>query len=239
MNIKKAITSLLSIAVLAMVGVGAASAQAANDQKTFASVTGAGDFDSNCFTYTGASGFSITPGATFTSQYLKMPPGQFPTTLSFVGLSNVGALSTNGMGQYTQALTGGSFMLTANSGTDLLLSGTFDGGNLLVATTGSDTSSLRNTLTNVVYTGGSYFTASGLSNPGAFSLSMTSVHPTIGITDGHFNDFVAGGTGTFSATTPASSVVPEPATVVPFVLGGLGLLGLAVRKSRRTSGSAV
>ncbi len=239
MNIKKAITSLLSIAVLAMVAVGSASAQAANDQTTFASATGSGAFKSNAFTYTGASGFSITPGATFTGQLLQIDEVQFGSTLAFNGLNNVGTVTSNGMGQFTQALSGGSFSLTANGGADLLLSGTFDGGNLLVATAGSDTSSLRNTLTNVVYTGGSYFTASGLVNPGAFSLSMTSVHPTVGITDGHFNDFTAGGTGTFSATTPAPSVVPEPATVVPFILGGLGLLGLAVRKSRRTSGAAV
>ena len=36
---------------------------------------------------------------------------------------------------------------------------------------------------------------------------------------------------------PAPST-PEPATVVPFALGGLGLLGLIARKTRRTSGAA-
>lgn len=237
MNIKKAMTSLLSIAVLATVGVGAASAQS---QTTFASTTGAGSSASNCFTYTGASGFSITSGATFTGQLLSNPPGQFPTTLNFVGLNNVGTVTGTGTtaDPFNQLLSGGSFSLTANGGADLLLAGTFGGGNLLVGTTGSTASTLSNNLTNVVYTGGSYFTASGLNNPGSFSLSMTSVTPSIGVTGGHFNDFKAGGTGTFSATTP-SSVVPEPATVVPFILGGLGLLGLAVRKSRRTSGATV
>ena len=34
------------------------------------------------------------------------------------------------------------------------------------------------------------------------------------------------------------STVPEPATLVPFALGGLGLLGLIARKTRRTSGAA-
>ncbi len=39
---------------------------------------------------------------------------------------------------------------------------------------------------------------------------------------------------------PASlpSSVPEPASLVPFALGGLGLLGLIARKTRRTSGAA-
>lgn len=237
MNIKKAITSLLSIAVLATVGVGAASAQS---QTTFASTTGAGPSASNCFTYTGASGFSITPGATFTGQLLSNPPGQYPTALSFVGLNNVGDVTGTGTtaDPFNQLLSGGSFTLTANGGADLLLAGMFGGGNLLVGTTGSTATTLSNNLTNVVYTGGSYFTTSGVGNPGSFSLSMTSVAPAVGVTNGHFNDFKAGGTGTFSGTTP-SSVVPEPATVIPFVLGGLGLLGLAVRKSRRTSGAAV
>lgn len=43
-----------------------------------------------------------------------------------------------------------------------------------------------------------------------------------------------------NATTydaPTATAVPEPATVVPFVLGGLGLLVLAARKTRR-AGSA-
>lgn len=229
MNIKKAITSLLGIAVLAMVGVGAASAQ------TPTSFSGVLNGYGNVFSYSGATGFGTTPGATFTAQdaFTTNPL----STLTFTGLANDGVLTTNNMGQYTQALTGGTFLL-ASSGGSTLLSGTFGGGNLLVGTLGSDAGTVRNTLVNVVYTGGSYFTASGLINPGSFAFSMTGINPVLSVTNGRFDDFTASGSGTFSASRP-SSVVPEPATVVPFVLGGLGLLGLAVRKSRRTSGAAV
>ena len=44
-----------------------------------------------------------------------------------------------------------------------------------------------------------------------------------------------------NATTylgPTPAVVPEPASVIPFALGGLGLLGLVARKTRRTNGAA-
>ena len=37
---------------------------------------------------------------------------------------------------------------------------------------------------------------------------------------------------------PPVTKTPEPATVIPFALGGLGLLGLIVRKTRRAGGAA-
>ena len=228
MNINKAITSLFSIAVLATVGVGAASA----DPTPFSGVlNGVG----RVFTYSGTNGFSITPGATFTAQDAYTTDSL--ATLSFTGLANDGLATDNGNGSYQQYLTGGTFLLKSSSGSTLL-AGTFGSGDLFSGTIGSDATVLRNTLVNVVYTDGSYFTASGLDNPGSFSFSMVGASPVLSVSNGHFNDFKAAGSGTFSASTP-SAVVPEPATVVPFVLGGLGLLGLAVRKSRRTSGATV
>ncbi len=229
MNIKKAITSLLSIAILAGVGVGAASAQ------TPTGFSGVLNGFGQVFSYSGATGFSTTPGATFTAQDAFSTDNL--STLTFTGLANDGLLVSKGGDSYEQSLTGGTFLLKSNSGSTLL-SGTFDGGNLLSGTVGSDAGVLRNSLVNVVYTGGSYFTASGLVNPGSFSFSLVGAKPTLSVVNGHFNDFTSTGSGVFSAS-PASSVVPEPATVVPFVLGGLGLLGLVVRKSRRTSGAAV
>ncbi len=228
MNINKAITSLLSIAVLAMVGVGSASA----DPIGFSGVlNGFGQV----FSYSGANGFNTTPGATFTAQDAFSTDSL--STLAFTGLANDGSVVNKGNGNYEQSLTGGTFLLKSNSGSTLL-SGTFSGGNLLSGTVGSDAGVLRNTLVNVVYTGGSYFTNSGLVNPGSFSFSLVGANPTLSVSNGHFNDFTSTGSGVFSASSP-SSVVPEPATVVPFLLGGLGLLGLVARKARRTSGATV
>jgi hypothetical protein len=215
----------------------AQSTPAASNQTTFASITGISDgasTSSNVFTYTPGvgGGFSISPNALFSSEYVLSPISfAAPVNVSFTGLNNVGTL-TGGPANYQQALSGGSFAVT--SGGTSLLTGTFDGGNLLDGTVGASTSTITNTLTNVTFTGGSYFSQSGLFNPGSFSLSMTSVAPPISAGATYFNGFTAGGTGTFSAST-IPPAVPEPATAVPFVLGGLGLLALIVRKNRRAS----
>lgn len=47
-----------------------------------------------------------------------------------------------------------------------------------------------------------------------------------------------GTTANVPSYSPGPSSVPEPATLAPFALGGLGLLGLIVRKTRRTNGAA-
>ena len=236
MKINKIIGTFVAVMGLGMVVAAPSMAQ----QQTFASATAAGGFASDGFTYTTGlgGGFDVTPGATFTAEFL--PTGAttpFPTaTLSF-GANSLRnkSLVVNGM-DYTEHLTGGTFTLFDSATSTLLLSGKFGGGDLLKGTQGASTASLVNTLTNVTYTGGTYFTASGFNNPGAFSIALTSVIPNVGITSGYLDSFAAGGTGTFSARIPAPT--PEPATVVPFMLGGLGLLGLIVRKTRRTSGAA-
>lgn len=233
MNMKKAILGLVASVAVA---VTLAAPSHAQGQQTFASITGAGAGSSNVFTYNSgaAGGFSITPGAQFLASFLPTFTTNGPATVTFTGLTNVGTVSGAGTvsNPYTQELSGGSFDVV--SGGSTLLTGTFGGGNLLEGVSGASTAAITNQLNNVTYTGGSYFTSSGLSNPGSFSISMTSVTPAVGVSGGYINSFKAGGTGTFSAT----SAVPEPATVVPFTLGGLGLLGLIVRKSRRTNGAA-
>jgi len=236
MNIKKAIGCILgSLALFAAVA-----APSMAQQETFASATGGGSGASTVFTYTGGStgAFTTTAGALFQGTFVPTFASSAPDTLTFSGFSVSGLATGTGTGAdpFKQGLGAGGFTLL-DSSSNVLLQGTFTGGNILSAVNSSTTASITNTVNNVTYTGGSYFLASTLSNPGSFSISMTSVAPapTIGA-DGYLTRFTAGGTSTFSATT---TTVPEPATVVPFMLGGLGLFGLIVRKTRRTSSAAV
>ncbi len=230
-NFNKSATVLLIASGMSLAAV-PSQAQSAQPT-TFASITGAGTGISNVFTYTPGTtgGFSITPGAQFIASFPSTFTTDSPATVVFTGLNNVGTV-TGGPSNYSQTLSGGSFNVEAGGTT--LLSGTFDGGNLLDGTTGSNTPTIKNTLTNVVYTGGTYFNQSGLFNPGSFSISMTSAFPALGVSGGYFNGFTAGGTGTFQAS-PTPAPVPEPATAVPFLFGGLGLLVLAIRKTRKAA----
>ena len=229
--------------LLGFLGAAGFSAMAATgamaQQATFASATGTGPISSQStvFTYTGGANgvFRTTGGALFNAASF---PNANTATLTFTGFG-ASAMAT-GTGTiadpFQQILGGGTFSLKdSTTGADLL-DGSFTGGNLLSAiANSSSTASITETANGVTYTGGSYFADSGLFNPGAFSISMTSVAPAPTITDGYLDAFQAGGTSTFSATTTPPEV-PEASTGVTFVLGGLGLLALVVRKNRRSSG---
>ena len=235
MNISKTITGIVSTIALMAVAATAAMAQ----QQTFASATGGGPGVSTVFTYTGGPGgqFTTSAGAMFQGTFLPTFATNAPATLVFTGFSVSGVATGTGTttDPYRQGLSGGTF--TLDSGGTNLLQGRFADGNLLTSVSNSTTAGIiTNSVNNVTYTGGTYFGLSGLNNPGSFSISMTSVAPPPSISGGYLTGFTAGGTSTFSAQTP--STVPEPATVVPFMLGGLGLLGLIVRKTRRTSSAA-
>lgn len=89
---------------------------------------------------------------------------------------------------------------------------------------------------NVTFT----YTGATITSPadlGNFSLKSTSLASSTAATMyagslGNGNDqFLHRLTGPVAPT-------PEPATLVPFALGGLGLLGLIVRKTRRANGAA-
>ena len=185
------------------------------------------------FTYTSGSGFAVNAGSTFIDSYTLSPVTvSFPATLTFTGLSDVGNVVNLGGSEYGQTLSGGTFLMTDSSGT--LLSGTFSEA-LLTGTIGNNQGSVKTQFEDVVYDSTPYFVKSGLSDPGGLSFDLTSVTPSFGLTPAgtKFESFGAAGSGTFSAT-PATTV-PEPGTTVPFVLGGLALLGLIVGKTRRTS----
>ena len=240
MNINKAIAPLLASIALVVVAM-VPSIAAPGGQAVFASATAGGTVDQQSVVYTytgGASGkLTTTAGATFTGLSGGLVnPG---STLTFTGFSASGAATGDGSAgnPYTQGLGAGTFSLTDASNT--LLTGTFTGGNILTVVSGSTTASITNTVNNVSYTGGSYFTNSGLLNPGSFVTSLLGVSPSPSVGgDGYLTSFTAGGTTNFSATTRAA--VPEPATVAPFIMGGLGLMGLAfrARKTRRSNGAA-
>lgn len=229
--------SAIVLLIAAGTALAAVPSQAQGTQTAFASITGitAGTSNSSSvFTYTPGTtgGFSITSGALFSAQFLGAPYSTTaPVNVTFTGLNNVGTLLPGTTG-FTQELSGGSFNVV--SGGTSLLNGTFGGGNLLGGTPGSTTSALTNTLTNVIFTGGTYFNQSGLYNPGSFSISLQGVAPPISANGSYFNGFQSAGTGSFTASS-LPPAVPEPATIVPFLVGGLGLLALAVRKTRKAA----
>ena len=233
MKLNKTALGILGAAgILAMAATGAVA-----QQVTFASASGFGGNTSTVFTYTGGQfgQFTTTSSATFlASSGSNVDPGAILTFQGFQADAQVTGTGTQN-DPFKQALSGGSFSL--KSGTTDLLDGTFTSGNLLSAFSSGSTASITNSVNGVTYTGGSYFAQSGLFNPGSFSVSMTSVAPAPTITNGYLDAFTAGGTSTFSASS-APAAVPEASTSVTFILGGLGLLALIVRKNRRASGAA-
>lgn len=234
-NFNKTILGVMSTAGLMAIASNAAMAQ----QITFASASGSGNppQQSVVFTYTGGANgqFTTSPGAIFLAgSYPSTDPG---ASLTFTGFSAAGTATGAGTAAdpFKQGLSSGSFSLKSAAGQSLL-SGTFGSGDILTAALpGATTASITNQVNNVVYDStSSYFAASGLYNPGSFSIQMTSFAPQPSVSNGYLNGFTAGGGATFSANG-APAPVPEPATVVPFLFGGLGLLALAVRKTRKAA----
>ena len=245
MNINKAIAPILASIALGVVAmVPSNAAPTPGSQSAFASATGVGTDASTVFTYSGGSGgtFRTSAGSIFLGTFLPTAATNAPATLTFTGFSASGQATGDGSSAnpYNQGLGAGTFSLADASNT--LLTGTFTGGNVLTVIYGSTTAGITNTVNNVTYTGGSYFLSSGLLNPGSFSTTMVTVSPspTVSSEDGYLTAFTAGGSSVFSATVPRVSTVPEPATVAPFIMGGLGLMGLAfrARKTRRSNGAA-
>lgn len=83
------------------------------------------------------------------------------------------------------------------------------------------------------WTGGTVNSPSAL---GTFSLKSTVASVVKGT---QYAGSLGGGSDQFLHTLTGPAAVPEPATTVPFVIGGLALLGLVVRKTRRASSATV
>jgi len=207
-------------------------------QQNFASLTTVGAGANTAFTYTSGVGFAVTPGqaSSFFSNFLPTGAQVLPTTFTLTGATNVGTLIAPLPGNdiYTQNLSGGTFSLTGPGGA-VLLTGTYTNSVLTGSITAppSPSASYRTELLGVTYTGGSYFTASGLVNPGSFSFGLNAIQ-TIGGSPGlqlaaggtQFASFTAGGTGLFSATAAA---VPEPSEWVAMGMAATSIGGLMFR----------
>ena len=96
-------------------------------------------------------------------------------------------------------------------------------------TTPSLTAPTDTSLPNVTFTWGGG-TVTSPAELGIFSLKST-VAPVVKSTQ--YAGSLAGGDDQFLHRLTGPAPVPEPATTVPFVIGGLALLGLVVRKTRR------
>ncbi len=195
-------------------------------QTTFAGVTAMG---SSAFVYTPGinGGLAIADGSSFIALFL-FPPGYVDvgSKFSLTNFHNSGTVVAVS-GNYEQPLTGGDFALTSAGGVDLL-SGNFSSAELLATDPlPNSQGSFLTTILGVNYTGGTYFTDSGLSTPGGFSFGLTSVSPALTVSNGYFTPFVAGGSGTFSAgtlnTTNGANSIPAP----PMLLAAAALIGLA------------
>ena len=226
MNINKAIVGTL--AALALAFTFGAGAQA---QTTIADVHSANTLDNTQFTSSpGGDKLVVTYGdGVFTSK-----AGGSPITGVTVNLMATGGSTIDlGGGDFKEVFSSGTFS-AFNGGTDLL-SGTFTSGKI----NGSAGDSIGSFgASNVTYDAASTVvpTADSLTN-GLLTLTFNPINGGYVVSGGTLQSFTATDAAVYSAV-PGTPTVPEPATLAPFVLGGLGLLGLIARKTRRTSSAA-
>ncbi len=221
MKLNNTLSGVIAAAALAAVS---STAAIAGPSTVLASSTGS---TSPNVTYTSGSSFTGTDPATVyidrTTNSVLVPT---PFTLN---AGTAGSFVTASTGDTQNFISGGSFSYgTAGS----VLAGTFATSTL--TQTGVNTFAF--VANDVVFTGGSHL--DGFST-GSLQLEAIDAAPISG------TSFVnAGGTGfnSFTATDGVTidgvkaTTVPEPASVVPFLLGGLGLMALIVRKNRKASG---
>ncbi|BDI29816.1 hypothetical protein CCAX7_18670 [Capsulimonas corticalis] len=135
-------------------------------------------------------------------------------------------------------LSGGSFSVVNGSGT--LVSGTFTGSSFSTIPGSQTVTFLSNTVT---YTGGSKLAPAGLvpTDTGSFSFSFANSNHTgssgVKVTGGYIDSFTTDGVGGTFSGTPGSggghgpgNPVPEPGSVAVLMIGGMFLLGAALRR---------
>jgi hypothetical protein len=230
MNIRKAISSVMATAGVALVAAGAAMAQ--NTSIATLRVPNPTPTD---FTFSGGIGGVFqtpTPIAVNSSGVDGITRASF---FNFGPITETGAVAGG-----TAAFSGGSFTISTTDSTGDLLKGTFNS-SALTSVNGSTGSVFNISMNGVTYTGGLYLTEYLAANPGAtgaignLAVSLSGINPpTSGAgTGGGFTAFsAAGGVGTFDAT-PVRPSVPEPGTYAAFLVGGLGVLGLMVGARKR------
>lgn len=208
MKIQNALTGLMSVGVLMGVGMGAATAQ------TFSYTT---SFTPNPVVASPGNVITITNGAS-----PLINASGFGSAINLSNLKETSNIAPPAAATFSQAFdialsitpTGGPTQTKDFTGT---FSGKFNSDQSLTMTSFDAPGSLT-------FDFGSF----GVYNVG--SLNFTQPGPMTSTTAGS----IAG----FATYAPAPAPVPEAGTMVTFALGGLGLLGLIVRKTRRTNGAA-
>ena len=235
------LAAALGVAALALVALVPAQAQSIEQ---FASVTGG----NGTFTYTGGAGGGLAMAPTGFYASLDVPSAgtliNNPATVLFTGLSNVGTTAestANGVTTFDQRLTGGNFTLTDGKSGTVLLTGAFQGADL-TGVPGTSQAGVSTNFFGVSYSGGLYASSSGIllgpQTEDSFNFSLIGAKPNLNVSGNTLQSFTSAGNGQFTGITPSVTTVPEPASVIPFAIGGLALLGLIARKTRRVSGTA-
>jgi len=230
MNINKAIAPILaSIALSVVAMVPSIAAPTPGTLAPIASVTTATSSNTNFTSASGGDSLVVTyPDGTFAS---KIGLGTYSSVV--VSLTATGGSTTDlGGGFFKETFTGGTF--SDYFGTTKLLKGTFSSANIY-GPVGSITGGLD--ISGVTYDADSVALGSFSPSVGTISLTYNVIKPSgYSLVGGKLQSFTATDSGTYSAV----STVPEPATVAPFIMGGLGLMGLAfrARKTRRSNGAA-
>ena len=217
MQFTKVMTGLMSVAALTALSGSAAMADKIGSVSTSTP-------DTVVFTSSGLGGTTDALNVTYVdgnwSPNAGHGAGAAPVKFS---LSATGGSSTSlGGSDLKETFTSGTFSIM-NGATDVL-SGTFKGGVLTSFNPSLGFSSATYDL------GSAALGADGSLGSGSLEFVFD---PGQGFntTGGYLHNFTASDSATFSGV-PASAV-PEPATVAPFALGGLGLFALAFR-ARKT-----